>query len=532
MAATVPGGTTLGVPGQTKQKFNKVLGLQPEQNEKELYAIFRADSTSRFYVPAVMMGHNSTPPPSSRTVHVLGNDERSLFLSHALHGIYDSVKTLDIPANTPYRGIAGNLGTRKNPKGWIEPNAALETSPEVEKDDTHISNLVVAGRPSESIKLLEKVKHRIDDRTAVCYVQDGLGVAEAATNRVFPEKDKRPSIMLGHMTHSLAFDRKAKSVKVMTPKYETALAGVRPYYGPKKSKHLSTDSWLRTQGMMKQFASSDLLKAKGLALDSWMKVKIPSLMFSAVCDPICVMLDYRYNELIYNPTANKLINQLLNEIADVVARMPEVKNSPELQSVLRGEGMRKEIMGKLRGKGSAPSKMALQIQRGMLTDIDYLNGFFIERGRRLGVKLPANEMVIPAIMDDSELEQIRKARLEQLKAQGGAGGSSGGGGSNKQQQQEQRQQQEQEARQQILNQILHPEAADRLGRIRLVKEQRAQDVENRLIMLAQSGQLRSKVTETQLKELLEAVAGTKEEEKIVVSRRKGWDDDDDDLLDL
>ncbi|KAF4773738.1 hypothetical protein HER10_EVM0003983 [Colletotrichum scovillei] len=119
-------------------------------------------------------------------------------------------------------------------------------------------------------------------------------------------------------------------------------------------------------------------------------------------------------------------------------------------------------------------------------------------------------------MDDSELEQIRKARLEQLKAQGGAGGSSGGGGggSNKQQQQEQRQQQEQEARQQILNQILHPEAADRLGRIRL------------------SGQLRSKVTETQLKELLEAVAGTKEEEKIVVSRRKGWDDDDDDLLDL
>ncbi|EXF78829.1 hypothetical protein HER10_EVM0013057 [Colletotrichum scovillei] len=137
-------------------------------------------------------------------------------------------------------------------------------------------------------------------------------------------------------------------------------------------------------------------------------------------------------------------------------------------------------------------------------------------------------------MDDSELEQIRKARLEQLKAQGGAGGSSGGGGggSNKQQQQEQRQQQEQEARQQILNQILHPEAADRLGRIRLVKEQRAQDVENRLIMLAQSGQLRSKVTETQLKELLEAVAGTKEEEKIVVSRRKGWDDDDDDLLDL
>ncbi|KAG9254208.1 putative dsDNA-binding protein PDCD5 [Emericellopsis atlantica] len=135
-------------------------------------------------------------------------------------------------------------------------------------------------------------------------------------------------------------------------------------------------------------------------------------------------------------------------------------------------------------------------------------------------------------MDDSELDQIRKARLEQLKSQGG--GSGGGGGASKSggQDEDRQRQQQDEARQHILNQILHPEAADRLGRIRLVKEQRATDVENRLIMLAQSGQLRSKVTEEQLKDLLNAVAGKQEEEKIVVSRRKGWDDDDDDLLDL
>ncbi|OJD28573.1 hypothetical protein ACJ73_00014 [Blastomyces percursus] len=84
-----------------------------------------------------------------------------------------------------------------------------------------------------------------------------------------------------------------------------------------------------------------------------------------------------------------------------------------------------------------------------------------------------------------------------------------------------------EARQAILSQILLPEAADRLGRIRLVKEERATDIENRLIMLARTGQLRAKVTEEQLKELLNAVAENKEEEKIVISRRKGgWDDDD------
>jgi programmed cell death protein 5 len=55
-------------------------------------------------------------------------------------------------------------------------------------------------------------------------------------------------------------------------------------------------------------------------------------------------------------------------------------------------------------------------------------------------------------------------------------------------------------------------------------------------MLAQTGQIRQKVTEEQLKELLNAIAESQrkdeEEHKIVISRRKGGWDDDDDLLDL
>lgn len=71
-----------------------------------------------------------------------------------------------------------------------------------------------------------------------------------------------------------------------------------------------------------------------------------------------------------------------------------------------------------------------------------------------------------------------------------------------------------------------------------MKESRATDVENRLIMLARSGQLRQKVDEEQLKELLGAVAENQEREggggggRIVIQRRKADWDDDDDLLDL
>ncbi|KAK4946361.1 hypothetical protein LTR10_014559 [Elasticomyces elasticus] len=135
-------------------------------------------------------------------------------------------------------------------------------------------------------------------------------------------------------------------------------------------------------------------------------------------------------------------------------------------------------------------------------------------------------------MADDDLAQIRAARLAQLKQQQGGGGSSDAGGD----EEGQRRKQESEARSSMLNQILEPEAADRLGRIRMVKESRATDVENRLIMLARSGQLRQKVTEEQLKDMLASLSEHEKQtghsvESVKVVRRGGWDDDDlDDLL--
>ncbi|KAF5850553.1 hypothetical protein GGP41_010229 [Bipolaris sorokiniana] len=150
-------------------------------------------------------------------------------------------------------------------------------------------------------------------------------------------------------------------------------------------------------------------------------------------------------------------------------------------------------------------------------------------------------------MSDEDLEQIRRARLQQLQQQqGGAGGSGSEQDSRKstlpsiQSPHHNRKPpctnptHTADQRSSILSQILLPEAADRLGRIRLVKESRATDIENRLIMLARTGQLRSKVTEEQLKEILGAVAEQqeKEEQKIVVERRGGGWDDDDELEEL
>ncbi|KAK1088727.1 hypothetical protein LTR33_000413 [Friedmanniomyces endolithicus] len=121
-------------------------------------------------------------------------------------------------------------------------------------------------------------------------------------------------------------------------------------------------------------------------------------------------------------------------------------------------------------------------------------------------------------MGDSDLDAIRQARRQELQSQQGVGQGGGGGGG----QEDERKTRETEMRASILSQVLEPAAADRLGRIRLVKASRAEDVENRLIALARSGQLRGPVSETQLKDILNALSEQQQEtEKVTVQRRKG-----------
>lgn len=70
----------------------------------------------------------------------------------------------------------------------------------------------------------------------------------------------------------------------------------------------------------------------------------------------------------------------------------------------------------------------------------------------------------------------------------------------------------------------------------MVKESRAQLVEDRLIMIAKSGQLQQKVNEDQLKQMLASLTEHEKQsgqnlDSIQVVRKARWDEDDlDDLL--
>ncbi|WP_413828488.1 DNA-binding protein, partial [Methanobrevibacter sp. UBA46] len=76
-------------------------------------------------------------------------------------------------------------------------------------------------------------------------------------------------------------------------------------------------------------------------------------------------------------------------------------------------------------------------------------------------------------------------------------------------QQQQMQQEMEKEKKQILMQILTPEARSRLTNLKLAKPDLVNQIEIQLIQSAQSGSLRGKVTDEQLKVLLSQISGQK-----------------------
>ena len=104
---------------------------------------------------------------------------------------------------------------------------------------------------------------------------------------------------------------------------------------------------------------------------------------------------------------------------------------------------------------------------------------------------------------------------------------------NAQQQAQYKQQQameQEQRRREIVDSLLDPSAKERLASIALVKPEKARQVEDMILMMAQRGQMTGKINEGGLISLLDQLNESKSETKVTMMH-KGHDDLDDIDLD-
>ncbi|QRG37413.1 hypothetical protein FDK38_001787 [Candidozyma auris] len=122
-------------------------------------------------------------------------------------------------------------------------------------------------------------------------------------------------------------------------------------------------------------------------------------------------------------------------------------------------------------------------------------------------------------MDEAELNAIRQARLAELQKNSGQQSPPG-----------------QEEKISVLSQVLEPSARERLSRVRIVRPDRADAVEQYLVKMIQMGSIRRKLGEQDIVEILESLSRDEKKtsaSQIVFDRKRADldDEDDDDFFD-
>jgi programmed cell death protein 5 len=107
---------------------------------------------------------------------------------------------------------------------------------------------------------------------------------------------------------------------------------------------------------------------------------------------------------------------------------------------------------------------------------------------------------------DEELEKLRKKRMQELQQHISE--------EDEEEIKDQQKKEFEEQKKQILRAILTTTARERLGRIKVARPELVESIENQLIMIAQSGELKNKINDEQLRMLLAKIIPKKRDIKI------------------
>ncbi|KAG6112365.1 hypothetical protein E4U13_004306 [Claviceps humidiphila] len=342
-----------------------------------------------FYEPPVLFPDDPDPVPPTNKIHIIGQDERSRFIAHVLSNVYESVELLGWKNEYCSPRKYPNLLRSKPESPWSSPDrypgAPILPSLLQHSKGPRIDKLVVTGHGHEAFEALKVVKDRCDKDTTICLLNDGLGVLEDVREKIFQESDTAPQFVLGHMSHRLVFNRRYDTVTQLRP----GLMKLTFDQGPR----------MRVKGMQKVVSRPHLvhmledaqdLNTSFTTFDKWLHFKLPSVLFDAVVDPVCVLLDLGYEDVQHNSRAQRTVYDLLDEILNLLIHLPELQDSNVLRLYTRSEVLRIFLSSRILAKAREPVRLGLQLMMGKRTDLTYLNGFFIRRGHNLGIDMRMN----------------------------------------------------------------------------------------------------------------------------------------------
>lgn len=337
-----------------------------------------------------------------------------------------------------------------------------------------IECLVVTLKCHHTLTAIKQLQHRIRKESVIVLLQNGMGVYDELCREIWPDKANRPDFVLGSLSHGVTREKDSRETKIdAKARRERNILEIRRviHHGvgelklgviPDPRDQVDYDSRLFTSSSIRSEISGDLLFA-GIPksptpplpslsstrnlIDSSPKpleqilpillsthglnpslLPIPmmqhqlllKLCINCVINPITTILDIPNGELI-NPEhpqqqfINTWVRRLIKECSTLILKHLTTLSGGDLpvdiQSLFSPKSIESRVRGVAQQTASNTSSMLSDLHAGNLTEIDYINGYMIDLGQRVGIEARWNK-VMKRLVYRKMTERLKLKKLE------------------------------------------------------------------------------------------------------------------------
>lgn len=314
-----------------------------------------------------------------------------------------------------------------------EPVNEITPAEKMGTGEVFIYTLIVTVKGPATVPALQSVKHRVGSQTTILFMQNGLGQIDQLNKEVFTDPATRPTYMLGIISHGCYMER---AFRVVHAGAGTVALGM--YRDPDKFPFPPKGVDLATKGLedalRKQYFPSDedlysnissryllrtMTRCPTLAcalypyLDLF-QLQLEKLVSNCIINPFTALLDVKNGATLENNHLTRIQRLLLTEIALVIQNLPELEGVPNVRSRFSPTRLELRVQTVATQTAQNSSSMREDLRLMRTTEIDYINGYIVERGEEQGIKCVLNYMLMELVKARSLFlregdEALRKA---------------------------------------------------------------------------------------------------------------------------
>jgi 2-dehydropantoate 2-reductase len=221
-----------------------------------------------------------------------------------------------------------------------------------------------------------------------------MGQIDDLNERIFPDASTRPTYMFGIMRHGIYL--RSSTEAILAGANGSASLGI-----VESDNQESRES--QAEFLMDILLRAPFLNCERLQWADLFKVQLFKLAANCVLNPLTAILDVRNGCIKENPELWPLHERLLQEISTVFQSLPELQRLPIDRDLFSLSSLQSVVLDTIEKTAQNSSSMREDLRKGRATEIEYINGWILRRGKELGIPCDTNACLTQLVLAKSQM---------------------------------------------------------------------------------------------------------------------------------